>query len=213
MANDEIRTAIQGFFQDLEKSELIKFHNSRFFPLFRRIQQNAEIDHLAQTALLRLHDVCEQLTPDQQSKFITDDQYHALEISSCIAQLRANTEEFTSFLKISTTQPVTIDGEIGNDFNDVLEGRALEKITEFNDTLNSDGSNLIQFLFSLKNFPKQNARTKFSKIKNEFQNMFQTSNLDLMCYYNIDMNQDMIDGEDLILQNQKCQLLWLLIIT
>ena len=98
MTEDEIET-IQGFLQDLENVGLIKFPNAEFFPLFLRIQQNAEIDYLVQIALLKVHDVREQLTPQQKQKFITDDEYHALEISSSVAQLRIQTEELTSFLK------------------------------------------------------------------------------------------------------------------
>ncbi len=86
--------------------------------------------------------------------------------------------DYAHFLKIPYTQQVNVDGETRNDFNKVLDQRALDKVIEFDDMLKSDGSNLTQFLFSLKNSPKQNARIKFSKIKNEFHDIFETNNLD-----------------------------------
>ena len=86
--------------------------------------------------------------------------------------------DYVNILKAPDTQQAIVDGETRDDFNQMLERRAFDKIIEFNDTLKSDRSNLVQFLFSLKNSPKQNARNKFSKIKNEFQNIFQANNLD-----------------------------------
>lgn len=86
--------------------------------------------------------------------------------------------DYANDLKTPTRQPVMAGEEERSDFNKVLEEQALEKMTEFNDTLRSDGSNLIQYLFSLKNSPKQNDRTKFSKIQKKFQDLFSSSNLD-----------------------------------
>ena len=105
---NEIRIVIQRFFQDLEEFELIKFPNPEFFPSFHRIRQNIEIDGLAQKGLLKILNVRKQLTHEQQGRFITDDQYNALEISSSISQLRVHTEELTSFLK-SIIDPCKID--------------------------------------------------------------------------------------------------------
>ena len=86
--------------------------------------------------------------------------------------------DYANILKTPDTRQTIVDGETRDDFNKVLDQRALDKVIEFDDTLKSDGSNLVQFLFSLKNSPKQNARNKFSEIKSKFQNIFQANNLD-----------------------------------
>lgn len=62
-------------------------------------------------------------------------------------------------------------------FNTVLERQIFEKILEFDLNLESDGSNIISFLFSLKNSPRQNDRTKFKNIQEEFKKLFESDKL------------------------------------
>ena len=103
--------------------------------------------------------------------------------------------DYANILKISDAQQVTVDTELGTNFNKVLEQQAFDKIIEFNDALKSDGSNLVQFLFSMKNSPQQNARNKFSEIKNKFHNIFQTNNLDfdVLLQYTFDPKYDNLE--------------------
>ena len=63
------------------------------------------------------------------------------------------------------------------DFNTVLIQQAFDKMLEFHEQLESDGSNLISFLFSLKNSSKQKDRTKFKKIQEEFEELFKNEKL------------------------------------
>lgn len=82
-------------------------------------------------------------------------------------------------LKLSQSESVGIVGEKNErDFNQVLDERAHEKAVEFNDFLYNDGSNLTNYLFSLKNSPRQSDRDKFSKIRTGFTNIFKPEKLD-----------------------------------
>jgi predicted ATP-dependent endonuclease of OLD family len=72
-------------------------------------------------------------------------------------------------------------------FNTVLERQAFDKMLEFNENLESDGSNLILFLFSLKNSAKQKDRNKFNKIQEEFKKLFESDKLsfDIILQYEL----------------------------
>ena len=65
-----------------------------------------------------------------------------------------------------------------NDFDTILTNHAFFKSIELDSVLKPDGSNLTSFLFSLKNSPKQDARTKFKKIQKGFRKLFQHYDLD-----------------------------------
>ena len=64
-------------------------------------------------------------------------------------------------------------------FNETLKSQANKKSLEFTDILNDDGSNLPQFLFSLRNSQISDKRKKFEKIKEAFDDLFKSDNLSL----------------------------------
>ena len=63
-------------------------------------------------------------------------------------------------------------------FNKQLMTHAHENLSDFNYVLEPDGYNLSSYLFSLKNSPDLNHRTKFSKIRKAFCCIFDSSKLD-----------------------------------
>lgn len=65
------------------------------------------------------------------------------------------------------------------EFNETLESQAMSKSLEFVDELNDDGSNLPQFLFSLKNSPKYSDIEKFDKIRGAFEEIFYLEKLSI----------------------------------
>ncbi|WP_428325928.1 AAA family ATPase [Nitrosopumilus sp.] len=89
-----------------------------------------------------------------------------------------NILEIAQKLRTSNRTPVADQDKNVVDFNSVLEEQAFSKAVEFNEILESDGSNLTSFLFSLKNSPKQDARTKFKKIQEGFSRLFENELLE-----------------------------------
>ena len=87
--------------------------------------------------------------------------------------LEISREFLTKGQHITQTNTGNID-----DFNTILTDQAFFKSIEVSDALKSDGSNLTSFLFSLKNSPKQDARTKFKQIQEGFHELFEHYNLD-----------------------------------
>lgn len=70
------------------------------------------------------------------------------------------------------------EGRKQNWFNDTLELRSLKKDLQFVDYLKENGSNIAQFLFSLRNSPKLSDRKKFSTIKDAFDDLCRSDNLE-----------------------------------
>lgn len=95
----EEKEEIKKFLQDCKDAELIKFSNPELQNIFQRSQQNAEIDSLAQHALLRVNNVREKMKLDEKEKFIPQNEFRALQIISSVSQLQTNTEELKIFLK------------------------------------------------------------------------------------------------------------------
>jgi predicted ATP-dependent endonuclease of OLD family len=62
-------------------------------------------------------------------------------------------------------------------FDEKLEEQAMTKSLEYVNEINTDGSNLPQFLFSLKNSPRYSDIEKFDKIKNGFEQIFHLEDL------------------------------------
>lgn len=73
-------------------------------------------------------------------------------------------------------------------FNQTLRTQALKKDLEFVDYLKDDGSNIAQFLFSLRNSPKIHDREKYRIIKNTFEELCSSEDLelDIVLDYNIE---------------------------
>ncbi|AJZ75174.1 AAA family ATPase [Candidatus Nitrosotenuis cloacae] len=65
-----------------------------------------------------------------------------------------------------------------NWFNDTLESRAQKKDIGFTDNLKEDGSNMAQFLFSLRNSPKLSDRERYSTIKDAFDELCRSDDLE-----------------------------------
>lgn len=86
--------------------------------------------------------------------------------------------DYANLLTILPVSEIDKQKDLDESFNARLIGQVREKTTEFSDVLKPDGSNLAQYLFSLKNSPKSSDRTKFSKIQREFRNMFNSDSLD-----------------------------------
>ncbi len=80
-------------------------------------------------------------------------------------------------------------------FNTVLERQIFEKLLDFNWNLESDGNNLVSFLFSLKNSSRQNDRTKFKNIQEEFVKLFESDKLsfDVILQYKLPERNRMLD--------------------
>lgn len=87
--------------------------------------------------------------------------------------------EIANRLKLSSDSPVLTNEGTTRNFNTVLEEQAHAKVVEFNESLDANGSNLTNYLFSMKNSPKQNDRNKFAKIREGFVNLLATENLDI----------------------------------
>lgn len=64
-------------------------------------------------------------------------------------------------------------------FNQTLETQALKKDLEFVNYLRDDGSNIAQFLFSLRNSPKIHDREKYRIIKKTFEELCLSESLEL----------------------------------
>ncbi len=73
-------------------------------------------------------------------------------------------------------------------FNQTLETQALKKDLEFVDYLRDDGSNIAQFLFSLRNSPKTHDREKYRIIKKTFEELCSSEflELDIILDYDIE---------------------------
>lgn len=73
-------------------------------------------------------------------------------------------------------------------FNQTLTTQALKTDLEFVDYLKDDGSNIAQFLFSLRNSPKIHDREKYRIIKNTFEELCASEDLelDVVLDYNIE---------------------------
>ena len=63
------------------------------------------------------------------------------------------------------------------DYNSLLDLTAFSKAIEPTEILNSDGSNLVSFLFSLKNSQNYHERKSFEKIQEAFTKLFQSEEL------------------------------------
>lgn len=85
--------------------------------------------------------------------------------------------EIAGKLRTPNAETISMGDDSQISFNTILEQQAFDKTLEFSEHLESDGSNLTQFLFSLKNSPKQNDRTKFKEIQIEFMKLFESDKL------------------------------------
>lgn len=92
--------------------------------------------------------------------------------------------DYAEMLKIP---PSTSNQEKSYDFNAQLESQAFSKIMSLTDELKSDGSNVAQFLFSLKNSQKHTDRTKFDQIQKVFEEIFRSDDLsfDVILQYEV----------------------------
>ena len=64
-------------------------------------------------------------------------------------------------------------------YNEMLEKSILYANMEYTKTLEHDGSNIAQLLFSLKNSPHLSDKDRFQTIQNEFKKIFQSQELDV----------------------------------
>ncbi len=64
-----------------------------------------------------------------------------------------------------------------NEYNKMLETSILYVSMEYTTTLEHDGSNIAQLLFSLKNSPHLSDKNRFQTIQKEFKNIFHSQNL------------------------------------
>ncbi len=86
----------------------------------------------------------------------------------------------------------TLQQNPATEFNEKLISQAMSKSLEFVNELNDDGSNLPQFLLSLKNSPNYTDIQKFDKIKDAFEDIFSFENLgiDILLEYRDERRYD-----------------------
>lgn len=70
-----------------------------------------------------------------------------------------------------------INDKSAAEYNKMLETSVLYVSMEYTTTLEHDGSNIAQLLFSLKNSPHLSDKNRFQTIQKEFKNIFQSQNL------------------------------------
>lgn len=101
-------------------------------------------------------------------------------------------------LKTPDTDMIATANDEQVHFNTVLKNQASSKALEFNELLESDGSNITSFLFSLKNSSKQEDRTKFKKIQEGFSDLFTHEKLsfDVILQYTIPGRQSVWSGAE-----------------
>ena len=115
--------------------------------------------------------------------------------------LEVSQEFFTEGPHVTQTNTGNID-----DFNTILTNQAFFKSIEFNNVLKPDGSNLISFLFSLKNSTKQDARIKFKKIQKGFHELFQHYGLDFDIILQYTKDQPSIWGNSYLAKHTICKI-------
>lgn len=104
--------------------------------------------------------------------------------------------DYAEMLKTDTS--VSSQNHGGLDFNTKLDSQAFSKVMEFTSDLKNDGSNLTQFLFSLKNSQRHTDRTKFDQIQKAFEKIFQSDELsfDVILQYDITRRVRVWGGAD-----------------
>lgn len=104
--------------------------------------------------------------------------------------------EYAEMLKLERKSGMADDES--TEFNTILENQAQSKVIAFNEELNSDGSNLISFLFSLKNSPNQSERNRFQKIKEGFDSLFRNElSFDVILQYDFSQKYSVWGGGEI----------------
>lgn len=82
-------------------------------------------------------------------------------------------------LRYNSTANYSQQPDQRSQFDEMIVARAMSKSLEFVDELNDDGSNLPQFLLSLKNSPRYTDIEKFDRIRQAFEDIFHLENLSM----------------------------------
>lgn len=91
--------------------------------------------------------------------------------------LSSNLLDYANLFKVDLSGGVGSKENPDYDYNAKLESQALSKSMQFDDELESDGSNLASFLFSLKNSGDHIDREAFHRIREIFEKIFAAQNV------------------------------------
>lgn len=157
--------------------------------------------------------------PDKAKQMVRDlfsylslslDNYQELSFHELLGSILQKSIRFSSDSRginsptiLDYAQTLKVDTNIANqnqglDFNTKLDSQAFAKAIEFTSELKNDGSNMAQFLFSLKNSQKHADRTKFDQIQKGFERIFYSDNLsfDAILQYEISRRVRVWGGSD-----------------
>lgn len=178
----ETKKVINDFLHDLEKSQLIKFPNYALFQLFQESQHRAELEVLANSALVRISGIYN--TSKQEGKsMLPENEYIAMNKLFHIFSMQASAEELKVYLK-AILDPSLINPdvtELGKYLSMIYDklGYEPQKRQEMNRVLFAELRNALGHLdydVTLYSFTYRNRTTSITLTNDQFLTMMNEYN-------------------------------------